>query len=61
MTSVEIQLSPVAVSPLSRMLVVLLSALLLCGAALAERSDRDGNDGDNRCSRGKGASPPTSC
>ncbi|NQW82090.1 MAG: RcnB family protein [Polaromonas sp.] len=37
----------------------MLSALLLCGAALAQRSDRDGggrhgNDGDNRDSRGKG-------
>jgi Ni/Co efflux regulator RcnB len=42
MTSADNQLSPVTVSPLSRKLVVLLSALLLCGAALAERSDRDG-------------------
>ena len=63
MTSVDNQLSlskaPVAVSPLSRKLVVLLSALLLCGAALAERSDRDGggrhgNNGDDRDNRGKG-------
>jgi len=51
-----------ATAPLSRKLVVLLSAVLLCGAALAERSDRDGggrhgNDGDNRenrDNRGKG-------
>ena len=51
-----------ATSPLSRKLLVMLSALLLCGAALAERSDRDGggrhgNDGDNRenrDNRGKG-------
>jgi Ni/Co efflux regulator RcnB len=42
----------VATSPLK--LLVLLSSLLLCGAALAERSDGHDNDGDNRDNRGKG-------
>ncbi len=63
MPSIKNKLSPsqakVATSPLSRKLLVLLSALLLCGAALAERSDRDGggrhgNNGDDRDNRGKG-------
>ncbi len=45
-------------SPISRQLLVLLSAFLLCGAALAERSDGPGggrhdNDGDNRGKGGK--------
>jgi Ni/Co efflux regulator RcnB len=48
----------VATSPLSRQLLVLLSALLLCGAALAQRSDGPGgrghdSDGDNRGKGGK--------
>jgi hypothetical protein len=63
MPSIKNKLSPSqakgATSPLSRKLLVMLSALLLCGAALAQRSDRDGggrhgNDGDNRDNRGKG-------
>jgi Ni/Co efflux regulator RcnB len=63
MPSIKNKLSPsqakTASSPLSRKLLVLLSALLLCGAALAERSDRDGggrhgNNGDDRDNRGKG-------
>ena len=49
----------VATSPLSRKLVILLSTLLLCGAALAQKHDGSGggrsdNDGGNRDNRGKG-------
>lgn len=48
----------VAALPLSGKWLVLLSALLLCGAALAQRSDgpdggRHGKDGDNRGKGGK--------
>ena len=54
-----------AVSPFSRKMLVLLSALLLCGAALAERPDGSGggrqhndNDGDNRGKGGKHSQGP---
>ena len=48
----------VATSPLSRKLLVLLSTLLLCGAALAHKHDgpggRNDNDGGHRDNRDKG-------
>ena len=45
--------------PFSRKMLILLSALLLCGAALAQKHDgpgggRNDNDGGNRDNRGKG-------
>ena len=48
----------VATSSLSRKVLVLLSCLLLCGAALAQKHDgpggRNDNDGGSRDNRGKG-------
>ena len=43
-----------AISPFSRKLLVLLSALLLCGAALAERSDGPGGGRHDRDKGSKG-------
>jgi len=55
--------SKVATSPFSRKLLVMLSALLLCGAALAQRSEGPGggrhdNDSDGRGKGGKHSQGP---